>query len=53
MMNWIYTWYRPDRDVPVDRLAEQIYRLFLGGFLGSGDVEVASPRAGRGLRSER
>ena len=53
MMNWIYTWYRPDRDVPVDRLAEQLYRLFLGGFLGSGDVEVAAPRAGRHFRPDR
>jgi AcrR family transcriptional regulator len=50
MMNWVYTWYRADRDVPVDRLAEQIYRLFLGGFLGSGDVEAASAR-GRPGRS--
>lgn len=33
MMNWIYTWYRPG-SVPVDRLAEHIYRLFVGGFAG-------------------
>lgn len=38
MMNWTTTWYRPERDVSVDRLAEQIYRLFLGGFLRSGDA---------------
>jgi AcrR family transcriptional regulator len=44
MMNWVYTWYRPDRDVPVDRLAEQMYRLFLGGFLTSGEVELLGPR---------
>lgn len=39
MMNWLYNWYRPDRDVPVERLAEDMSRLFLGGFLqqdGSG-----------------
>ena len=34
MMNWIYTWYRPDQTVSVDRLAEHLYRLFVGGFLG-------------------
>lgn len=50
MMNWIYTWYRPDRDVPVERLAEQLYRLFLGGFLGSGEVEWETSRGGRALR---
>lgn len=40
MMNWVYTWYRPGStwyrpgSVPVDRLAEQLYRLFVGGFAG-------------------
>jgi AcrR family transcriptional regulator len=33
MMNWVYTWYRPDRDVGVDRLVDDITRVFLGGFL--------------------
>ena len=33
MMNWLYAWYRPDRDVGVDRLVEDVTRLFLGGFL--------------------
>ncbi len=33
MMNWIYNWYRPERDVPVERLAEDISRIFLGGYL--------------------
>jgi len=33
MMNWLYHWYRPGRDVPVERLAEDMSRLFLGGFL--------------------
>jgi AcrR family transcriptional regulator len=36
MMNWLYNWYRPDRDVPVERLADEISRLFLGGFLQEG-----------------
>jgi AcrR family transcriptional regulator len=34
MMNWIYAWYRPGSNVPVDRLAEHLYRLFTGGFIG-------------------
>jgi len=33
MMNWLYNWYRPDRDVAVERVAEDMSRLFLGGFL--------------------
>ena len=33
MMNWIYNWYRPGRDVPVDELADDIHRLFLTGLL--------------------
>ncbi|HET7276144.1 MAG TPA: TetR/AcrR family transcriptional regulator [Longimicrobiaceae bacterium] len=33
MMNWLYNWYRPERDVPVEKLAEDMGRLFLNGFL--------------------
>lgn len=36
MMNWLYNWYRPDRDVPVEQLAEQMSTLFLGGYLQEG-----------------
>jgi hypothetical protein len=32
MMNWIYAWYLPETNVPVERLTEHIYRLFLAGF---------------------
>jgi TetR/AcrR family transcriptional regulator len=31
MMNWIYTWYRPARDVSVDRLESVILHTFLNG----------------------
>lgn len=31
MLNWIYTWYRPGRDVPVDRLADEMFHIFLCG----------------------
>jgi len=45
MMNWIHTWYRPDRDVPVEKLAEDMTRLFLHGHLGAGSAdEPESPR---------
>jgi TetR/AcrR family transcriptional regulator, cholesterol catabolism regulator len=32
MMNWIYNWYSPDRDVPVDELARSMSQLFLCGY---------------------
>lgn len=32
MMNWIYNWYRPGRDVPVDELAEEMLHIFLDGY---------------------
>jgi AcrR family transcriptional regulator len=35
MMNWIYNWYRPERDVSVGELAEDMSQLFLNGYLGS------------------
>ena len=31
MLNWIYTWYRPDLDPPLHQLAEQMTGLFLDG----------------------
>jgi AcrR family transcriptional regulator len=40
MLNWLYTWYRPDRDVPVDELAEEMSRLFLRGFLATEGEEM-------------
>lgn len=36
MMNWIYTWYRPGRDVGVDKLADDVIHLFLRGHLAAG-----------------
>jgi AcrR family transcriptional regulator len=38
MMNWVYAWYRPDRDVGVDRLVADMTRIFLHGYVG-GAVE--------------
>lgn len=32
MLNWIYNWYDPERDVPVAELAEQMSQLFLRGY---------------------
>ncbi|HEX9105606.1 MAG TPA: hypothetical protein VF832_00220, partial [Longimicrobiales bacterium] len=40
MMNWIYNWYRPNRDLRVEELAAEMTRLFLHGHLGEA---AASP----------
>lgn len=44
MMNWIYTWYIPGKDLPVEALEEEIVHLFLHGFqsarLPAGAAEV-------------
>jgi len=46
MMNWIYTWYRPG-SIPVERLSEHIFRLFVGGFAGRArSTSAAGRRAG-------
>lgn len=44
MMNWIYNWYRPSVDVPVEKLAEEMSRLFLSGYLGAGSPLPESAR---------
>jgi len=46
MMNWIYAWYTPGSHVPVDRLAEHLYRLFTGGFIGRPGRSSTGSRAG-------
>jgi TetR/AcrR family transcriptional regulator, cholesterol catabolism regulator len=39
MMNWIYNWYNPERDVAVAELARNMSQLFLFGFLGQSNAE--------------
>jgi AcrR family transcriptional regulator len=38
MMNWIYTWYQPKRDLPLPQLVEQMLRIYFFGLLKSGAV---------------
>src|SRR5687768_10084702 len=33
MMNWLYNWHRPERDVPLETLVEDMYRIFVNGYL--------------------
>ena len=39
MTNWIYTWYQPQRDLPLPQLIEQMLRIYFFGLLKSGKVE--------------
>jgi AcrR family transcriptional regulator len=47
MMNWIYTWYQPKRDLPFPQLIEQMLRIYFFGLLKAGSIEehwfTASP----------
>lgn len=40
MMNWIYNWYHPGRDVPVAELAEDMSQLYLRGYLAGTQAEL-------------
>lgn len=40
MINWIYNWYHPGRDVPVTELAEDISQLYLRGLLSSSEATL-------------
>jgi TetR/AcrR family transcriptional regulator, cholesterol catabolism regulator len=46
MMNWVYTWYRPGRDVGVAELAETMSQLFLRGFLSGSEAPGSPERKG-------
>ena len=46
MMNWIYNWYDPRKDVDVAGLSNNITRLFLSGFLGDKRLESRTLDAG-------
>lgn len=35
MMNWIYTWYQPKRDLALPQLVEQMLRIYFFGLLNS------------------
>ena len=39
MMNWIYTWYHPNRDLPLPQLIEQMLRIYFFGILRGGQAD--------------
>ena len=40
MMNWIYTWYQPKRDLPLPQLMEQMLRIYFFGVLQGAGIEA-------------
>ena len=53
MMNWIYNWYNPRKDVDVAALSQNITRIFLSGFLGDKSLEAERLETGRESHLER
>jgi len=53
MMNWIYNWYNPRKDVDVAGLSANITRIFLSGFLGDKTIEAERLETGRESHLER
>jgi len=44
MLNWIYNWYHPNGSLKVHDLAQNVTRLFLGGFVnGSVPIDLDRP----------
>ena len=41
MMNWIYTWYQPKRDLPFPQLIEQMLRLYFYGLINGAKADEA------------
>lgn len=44
MMNWLYNWHRPERDVPLDKIVDDMYRIFVEGYLPAGATVPAGAR---------
>jgi AcrR family transcriptional regulator len=40
MMNWIYTWYQPKRDLPFPQLIDQMLRIYFFGMLKGGAADA-------------
>jgi AcrR family transcriptional regulator len=53
MMNWIYNWYNPRKDVDIAGLSANITRIFLSGFLGDKSIEAERLETGRESHLDR
>jgi AcrR family transcriptional regulator len=52
MMNWIYTWYQPKRDLSLPQLMEQMLRLYFFGILEAGQAPAPWITAGPSVSGE-
>jgi hypothetical protein len=53
MMNWIYNWYNPRKDVDAAGLSQHITTLFLSGFLGGKALGAEKIETGRESHLDR
>ncbi|HYP25650.1 MAG TPA: TetR/AcrR family transcriptional regulator [Blastocatellia bacterium] len=53
MMNWIYNWYNPRKDVDAAGLSQNITALFLSGFLGGKAPQAEKIETGRESHLDR
>jgi hypothetical protein len=52
IMNWIYTWYQPKRDLPLPQLMEQMLRIYFFGVLQGAAVDAPWFQATSDARSK-
>ena len=50
MMNWIYTWYQPKRDLALPQLIEQMLRIYFFGLLNCRARRRGMVQRERGVR---
>lgn len=52
MMNWIYTWYQPKRDLPFPQLIEQMLRLYFFGLINGANADEGWLKSSDGAKGD-
>jgi len=52
MMNWIYTWYQPKRDLPFAQLIEQMLRLYFFGLINGAKADERWLKSSDGAKGD-
>jgi AcrR family transcriptional regulator len=52
MMNWIYTWYQPKRDLPFPQLIEQMLRLYFFGLINGANADARWLKSSDGAKGD-
>ena len=52
MMNWIYTWYQPKRDLPFPQLIEQMLRLYFFGLINGANADERWLKSSDGAKGD-